>query len=90
MQDLGKALGMQTIVFNCGDALDATFIASFLAGIAQCGAWVCYDEFNRIDVEVCLSGSCRRLIARTFQARDDGEKYITGLLHQRCKGHYYW
>lgn len=52
MQDLGKALGMQTIIFNCGGALDPAFMASFLCGIAHCGAFACFDEFNRIDVEV--------------------------------------
>jgi hypothetical protein len=29
VQELGKAMGMQTIVFNCGDALDHSFMASF-------------------------------------------------------------
>lgn len=53
IQELGRAMGMQTIVFNCGESLDHTFMASFLSGVAQCGAFCCLDEFNRISVEVC-------------------------------------
>jgi dynein heavy chain len=52
VKDLGKNMGRFVFVFNCSEGLDVKSLKSMFEGFCRTGSWSCFDEFNRIEIEV--------------------------------------
>ncbi|KAK8861158.1 hypothetical protein M9Y10_012853 [Tritrichomonas musculus] len=51
-RDCAKALGRSCVVYNCSEEVTPEQMSQFFSGLASSGSWCCFDEFNRINIEV--------------------------------------
>ncbi|RNF08530.1 dynein, axonemal, heavy polypeptide 1 [Trypanosoma rangeli] len=78
VKDLGKALARQVVVFNCSDGINYKTMSRMFAGLAQAGAWACFDEFNRIELEVLSVVAQQMLDITTALAQNLHHMYFDG------------
>ncbi|XP_028320044.1 cytoplasmic dynein 2 heavy chain 1 isoform X2 [Gouania willdenowi] len=66
---LGALFGRQVLVFNCDEGIDVKSMGRIFVGLVKCGAWGCFDEFNRLE-EAVLSA-----VSMQIQAIQDSLKH---------------
>ncbi|MEJ1281076.1 hypothetical protein NN561_012023 [Cricetulus griseus] len=79
---LGGLLGRQVLVFNCDEGIDVKSMGRIFVGLVKCGAWGCFDEFNRLE-EAVLSAVSMQI--QTIQDALKNHRTVCELLGKEMK-----
>eukprot|EP01129_Flabellula_baltica_P006002 TRINITY_DN2210_c0_g1_i2.p1 TRINITY_DN2210_c0_g1~~TRINITY_DN2210_c0_g1_i2.p1 ORF type:complete len:4545 (+),score=1094.61 TRINITY_DN2210_c0_g1_i2:1851-13637(+) len=80
VKQLGIQLGRLTLVFCCDESFDFKAVSRIFIGLCECGAWGCFDEFNRLEERI-LSAVSQQI--QTIQLALKSEKDEVELLNRR-------
>eukprot|EP01022_Parablepharisma_sp_SALTPOND_P023029 TRINITY_DN475_c0_g1_i1.p1 TRINITY_DN475_c0_g1~~TRINITY_DN475_c0_g1_i1.p1 ORF type:complete len:3195 (-),score=434.63 TRINITY_DN475_c0_g1_i1:26360-35944(-) len=72
---LGQAFGRQVLVFNCDEGIDFQSMGRIFVGLIKCGAWGCFDEFNRL-LEEQLSAISQQIQVIQWALKENSPKVM--------------
>lgn len=79
VKSLGYNLGRVVFVFCCDESFNVESVGRILLGIAQIGAWGCFDEFNRLDESILSSISTQiEKIQNGLLQNDSSKIFLSG------------
>ncbi len=71
---LANQLGRFCLVFCCDENFDYKAMSRIFVGLCQCGAWGCFDEFNRLEERIL--SACSQQIQLIQTALKDNAKDV--------------